>query len=237
MIAMVERIAMRKGLGDILAEGTKKAAQKLGKGSDQFAMHVKGEEIPMHEPRYKQGLGLHYSVHPTGADHCTGVHDNLMKEIMMGWEAIDVAEPIPSTELSPRKARMVYQVGLWRHMVNTVGLCMFVPWSNSQVRDAMEAITGWPMSYWKLMKAVERGITLARIFNLREGFSAQDDRLPHRFATHPSEGPLKGITLDPAQLAEVQSIYYQMLGWDELGIPTYSRLVELDVEWAAKYLE
>jgi len=114
---------------------------------------------------------------------------------------------------------------------------MFVPWSNSQIKDAMEAITGWPMSYWKLMKAVERGITLARIFNLREGFSAQDDRLPYRFATHPSEGPLKGITLDPAQLAEAQSVYYQMLGWDESGIPTYSRLVELDVEWAAKYLE
>jgi len=237
MIAMVERIAMRKGLGDILAEGTKKAAQKLGKGSDQFAMHVKGEEIPMHEPRYKQGLGLHYSVHATGADHCTGVHDNLMKEIMMDWEAIDVAEQIPSTELSPRKARMVYQVGLWRHMVNTVGLCMFVPWSNSQIKDAMEAITGWPMSYWKLMKAVERGITLARIFNIREGFSAQDDRLPYRFSTHPSEGPLEGLTLDPAQLAEAQSIYYQMLGWGESGIPTYGRLVELDIEWAAKYLE
>jgi aldehyde:ferredoxin oxidoreductase len=237
MIAMVERIALRKGFGDILAEGTKRATQKIGKGSDQFAMHVKGEEIPMHEPRFKQGLGLHYSVHATGADHCTGVHDNLMKEIMMGWETIDVAEPIPSTELSPRKARMVYQVGLWRHMANTVGLCLFVPWSNSQVRDAMEAITGWPMSYWKLMKAVERGITLARIFNLREGFSAQDDRLPHRFATHPSEGPLKGITIDPAQLAEVQSIYYQMLGWDESGIPTHGRLAELDIEWAANYLE
>jgi len=237
MIEMVERIALRKGFGNILAEGTKWAAQKIGKGSDQFAMHVKGEEIPMHEPRYKQGLGLHYSVHATGPDHCTGVHDNLMKEIMMDWDIIDVAEPIPNTELSPRKARMVYQVGLWRHMSNTVGLCIFVPWSNSQVRDAMEAITGWPMSYWKLMKAVERGITLARIFNLREGFSAEDDRLPYRFATHPSEGPLKGITLDPAKLAEAQSIYYQMLGWDESGIPTYGRLVELDIEWAAKYLE
>ena len=237
MIAMVERIALRKGFGNILAEGTKEAAQKIGKGADQFAMHVKGEEIPMHEPRYKQGLGLHYSVHATGADHCTGVHDSLMKEILMGWEIIDVAEPIPSTELSPRKARMIYQVGLWRHMANTVGLCMFVPWSNSQIRDAMEAITGWPMSYWKLMKAAERGITLARIFNLREGFSAQDDTLPHRFATHPSEGPLKGITLDPVQLAEAQSMYYQMLGWDESGIPTNGRLAELDIEWAADFLE
>jgi aldehyde:ferredoxin oxidoreductase len=237
MVEMVERIALRKGFGDLLAEGTRRASDEIGKGSDEFAMHVKGEEIPMHEPRYKQGMGLSYSVHPTGADHNTGIHDDRMNKDLTGLESIDVAESIPSTELSPRKARMVYHAGLWRHLANYVGLCLFVPWSYTQIRDAMEAITGWPMSYWKLMKAVERGITLARIFNIREGFTAKDDGLPRRFSTSPPDGPLKGVVVDPAKLEQAQKVYYQMLGWDESGVPTYGRLTELGIEWAAEYLE
>ena len=143
---------------------------------------------------------------------------------------------MPSTELSPRKARMLYHMGLWRQVGNYLGLCLFVPWTYKQISDAVEYITGWPMSYWRLMKAVERGITLGRIFNLREGFSAKDDRLPSRFTTAPSDGPLKGVTVDPEALAEAQKTYYQMLGWDESGIPTHGRLVELDLEWAYEYL-
>lgn len=236
MVELVERIALRKGFGSLLAEGTKEASKKIGKGSAEFAMHVKGEEIPMFEPRYKQGMGLHYSIHATGADHCSGIHDDLINMNLAEWESIDIAESIPITELSPRKARMLYHVGLWRQMGNYLGLCLFVPWSCKQIRDAMEFITGWPMSYWRLMKTVERGITLTRIFNIREGFSAKDDKLPHRFAIPTSNGPLKGIAVDPEKLAEAQKIYYQMLGWDALGIPTYGRLVELGIEWASKYL-
>ena len=188
----------------------------------------------MHEPRFKQGMGLHYSEHATGADHCTGIHDERLS--MSALQSIDVAEPVPSTELSPRKARILYQMGLWRQVPNYVGMCLFVPWSQKQLIEAMESITGWPMSYWRLMKTAERGITLARIFNIREGLSAEDDTLPVRFYTSPAEGPLKDISVDPNQLAEAQKIYYQMLGWDESGVPTYARLVELDIEWAHQYL-
>jgi len=237
MLEMVERIALRKGFGNLLAEGTKKASEKIGRGSAEFAMHVKGEEIPMHEPRYKQAMGLHYGVHATGADHASGIHDDLVIKNLIAWESIDVAESMSSTELSPRKARMLYHVGLWRQMGNYLGLCLFVPWSYQQIRDAMEGITGWPMSYWRLMKTVERGITLARIFNLREGFSAEDDVLPRRFATAPSEGPLKDVVIDLEAFNKARSAYYGMLGWDESGKPTSARLVELDIEWASEYLE
>jgi aldehyde:ferredoxin oxidoreductase len=237
MVEMVERIALRKGFGDLLAEGTKRAAEKIGKGSDGYAMHTKGEEIPLHEPRLKQGMGLHYSVHVTGADHCTGIHDTALNKESVDWESIDVTESIPSTEMSPQKARMLYQVGLMRQAINYLGLCNLVPWKYKQMVYITEFITGLPMSYWKLMKAVERGITLARIFNIREGWTAKDDILPNRFATFPSNGPLKGISIVPEKLAEAQKIYYQMMGWNELGIPTYARLVELKIEWASKYLE
>ena len=237
MLEMVERIALRKGLGNLLGEGVKRASEEIGQGSSQFAMHVKGEEVPMHEPRLKQAMALHYSIHFSGAEHCTGVHDNLVAKNLAGWESIDVAESLPTSELSPRKARMLYHVGLWRQMGNYLGVCLFVPWSGKQLRDAMEFITGWPMSYWRLMKSVERGITLARIFNLREGFSEKDDGLPKRFASSPSEGPLKGVFVDPDKLEEAKRVYYQMLGWTESGVPTSARLVELGIEWAGRYLE
>ncbi len=236
MVEMVERIGLRKGLGDLLAEGTKRAAEKIGKGSEKLAMHVKGEEIAMHEPRYKQGLGLHYSVHMTGADHCSGIHDDIINKSIVNFERLGLTEAIPVTEMSPRKARMLYMVGLWRQMANTLGTCLFISWSDQQITELVEAITGWPMSSWRLMKTVERGMTLGRIFNLREGFSAKDDRLPERFYTSPSEGPMKEIRIDPQKLAEAQKAYYQMLGWDEAGVPTYGRLAELNIEWAAKYL-
>ena len=237
MVEMVERIALRRGLGDLLAEGTKRASEKIGKGSWEFAMHVKGEEIPMHEPRFKKGMGLHYGVHATGPDHCTGIHDDSDGKNVARRETLDVADAIPSSELSPRKARMLYQVGLWRNACNYLGLCQLVPWSYNQIREIVESITGWPMSHWRIMKAAERGMSLARIFNLREGFSARDDRLPHRFSQPLPDGACKGEFIDPEEFSRSRRAYYQMLGWDESGVPTYGRLAELDIEWAAGYLE
>jgi aldehyde:ferredoxin oxidoreductase len=181
-------------------------------------------------------MGLHFSVHVTGPDHCSGIHDDLISGDLSAWESIDFAESMPSTELSPRKARMVYHAGLWRQMGNYLGLCNFVPWTYQQITEATEHITGLPMSYWKLMKAVERGITLGRIFNLREGFSSREDQLPRRFSASPPEGPLKGIVIDPEKLREAQKAYYQMLGWDESGVPTHGRMVELSIEWASDHL-
>ncbi len=237
MVEMVERIGLRKGFGGILAEGTRKAAEIIGRGSSELAMEVKGEELPMHEPRYKPGMGLHYSMHITGADHCSGIHDDLMKKNILDWERFSPGEPIAVQELSARKAAALYHVGLWRQLGNYLGLCQFVPWSSKQITEAVEAITGWPMSSWRLMKTVERGITLGRIFNLREGFSAIDDRLPARFFTPATEGPLKNLKLDPEEFSKAQKVYYQMLGWDESGVPTYGRLVELDIEWAYQFMK
>ena len=231
MVEMVERIALRKGLGDILAEGTKRASEKIGRGSSEYAIHVKGLELPMHEPRYKQGMGLHYSVHAAGADHCSGVQDDLVQKNQVKWNTL------PASELSQRKAQMVYEVGLWRHMGNYTGMCIFVPWSNQQIAEAVEAVTGWPMDSRLLADVAERGITLARIFNLREGISRNEDKLPQRFSDSPPEGPLKEISVDTAKLETAQQAYYQLLGWTEAGIPTRERLVELDIEWAYGYIQ
>jgi aldehyde:ferredoxin oxidoreductase len=214
MVRMVEHIALRKGFGDLLAEGTKRAAEKIGNGSGEWAMQVKGEELPMHEPRHKQAMGLHYSMHVTGADHTTGIHDT---------EVLD-----------KNTGANLYQKGFSSQLTNTLGLCKFVPWSEAQVQEAVEHVTGWALTARDLMQVVERGVAIARIFNIREGFSEKDDALPKRFETSPADGPLKG--LDPERFAEARKTYYRIMGWDESGVPTLSKLAELQIEWAAKYL-
>jgi aldehyde:ferredoxin oxidoreductase len=87
------------------------------------------------------------------------------------------------------------------------------------------------------MKAVERGITLMRIFNLREGFTREDDKLPDRFYASPEEGPLKGVKIDPEELRKTQEFYYAMMGWDKNGVPTEGCLAALDLEWAIPYMK
>ncbi len=233
MLQLLEQIVRREGLGALLAEGTKVAASRIGRGAEDFAIQVKGLDLPMHDPRLKQGMGLHYSIHATGADHCSGAQDTqYIKGALAAWAGIDVCEPIPSTELSARKTRLLFHNGLWKHLNNHLVFCNFVPYANKQLCEAVEAVTGWPMSYWRLMKTAERGVTLARIFNLREGFSDADDRLPKRMSVPRRGGNLPGVAVDPVKLSEMQRLYYQMLGWDEQGIPTRARLVELDIEWA-----
>lgn len=191
----------------------------------------------MHDPRLKQGLGLHYSTHPAGPDHCTGIQDTLYVKGTLGeWAGIDVCEPMPSTELSPRKTRLLYQNSLWKYLCNHLVLCIFVPFSYDQILEAVQAVTGWPASYWKLMKAAERGMTLAKIIGLRQGLDEADDILPKRMAEPQRGGNLLGVAVDPEKLGEMQKVYYQMLGWNEKGVPTKARLVELDIEWAAEHI-
>lgn len=214
MLEMVERIARRKGLGDLLAEGSRRAAEKIGSGAIDFAMQVKGEEIPMHEPRLKQTMGIHYSIHATGADHATGSSDTL--------------------PLDDGSAQKLHDKGFAAQLINYLGLCKFVPWNHQEVKDALASITGWEMASAELMTVVARGVTLSRVFNIREGFSAKEDMLPPRFATTPPDSPLKGI--DPQKLRQAQKTYYHIMGWDEKGIPTREKLAELGINWAAQYL-
>ena len=236
MVTLVKKIALREGVGDLLSKGSKKAAEIIGKGALNFAMQVKGLEIPYHEPRLNQGIGIHYSIHGTGADHVSGMIDGRLAAMLDEWESLNSSEMLSTTELSPRKARMVYELGIWRAMPNYLGLCSFVPWRFAEIRDAVEAVTGWKVTTWKLMKAVERGMTMMRVFNLREGFTRKDDTLPDRFFTSPREGPLKDVKIDPDAFQKAQESYYQMMGWDKEGVPTRGCLEALDLEWAIPYL-
>ncbi|MDQ7793211.1 MAG: aldehyde ferredoxin oxidoreductase family protein [bacterium] len=233
MIAMLRAIAKREGLGDLLAEGVAVAAGRLGPRATGLAVHVKGLEVPMHEPRLKHGLGLGYAVSPTGADHCHNLHDTLYEKpgrMLENLRPLGIYGPVARTDLGPAKLRLFHAVSRLRHLVNCLGVCYFVPWSPQELVGLTAAVTGWNTSLYELMQAVDRVITLARCFNVREGFTRDDDRLPGRLHEAFSSGPLQGQGLDEEGFRRLLQMYYELMGWDAGGRPTPGRLASLGLE-------
>ncbi len=252
MLAMVEKIASRDGFGDLLAEGSRRAAERIGKGAERFSMTTKSKEFPMHEPRNKFGVGLAYAVSPVGADHLQHEHDpgfdidplwdgtdpekapGLMKEVYQ----LGLLEPVANLSLSPEKVRLFTYLQSFWNIHNCLGLCIFnfAPsgtYHASQIAEIVSAVTGWDVSLWELMKTGERVSTMMRCFNLKHGMTRKDDTLPARMFDGLEGGANKGIGIGKEDLDRAISLYYEMSGWDrETGIPTEGRLYELDLGWA-----
>jgi aldehyde:ferredoxin oxidoreductase len=241
MLQLVEQIALRQGFGDTLAEGVARVAKKIGPASQEFAMHIKGQELPMHEPRLKQGMGIGYAISPTGADHCHNIHDTVYNDRTPSLEmlsGIGILEPMAANDLSSAKIRLVKYYTEFIHFLNCAVACYFVISLSyvglERTTQLVKAVTGWDTTFFELLKVGERSTNMARVFNLREGFTARDDTMPKRFFTpHPS-GPLK-VALDPKAFEEGKRLYYDMMGWPN-GVPTPGRLGELGIEWAASQL-
>jgi len=234
MVKMVELIGEKRGLGALLAEGTKRAAEHIGNGAEEFAVHVKGQEVPMHDPRLKRGEALGYAVSPTGADHVHNIHDTfLYPQLPKSYNSLGILEAVPIEDFGPKKVRLYKYVGEWRTLNNFLVMCLFTPWSVVQKVEIVRSVTGWNTSAFELMKVVERGNTLARIFNIREGFTEKDDWLPPRFFKPKTSGALSKTSVNPEELQKAKLTYYDMMGWTEQGIPKQSALEELDIVWAA----
>ena len=240
MLALLEMIADRRGIGDLLARGYKACIDEWGVEAEKYAFHVKWQPLPMHEPRYKFGLGLGYAVSPTGADHTHNVHDTTFTtDVGLGSvQSFGILEPLPARDLGSAKVRLVYYHTLSRVLKNMIGLCLFLPFSPNKMVDIVSAVTGWETSLFELMKAAERGMAMARAFNTREGFDASDDILPDRFFEPFESGPLKGVSQSREQFQAALATYYQMAGWDPVvGSPTRGKYAELDLDWVAQDLE
>ena len=238
MMKMVKMIAKREGLGDVLAEGVMRAAEKIGRGAAQYAMHIKGQELPMHDPRGKVGLGVGYATSPTGADHMHNIHDTDFVMVDSTMRALGIQEGLPATELSPAKVRMFQYLTNWQHFKNCALICMFMPYTPHHMTELVNGATGWDTSVWELMKVGERALALSRIFNVREGFTAKDDYLPERLYTGVSTGPQKDQGIGKDAMQQAIQTYYKMSGWDsKQAVPTAEKLHELDLSWAVKELE
>jgi aldehyde:ferredoxin oxidoreductase len=235
-IKLIHQIGRREGFGTLLGEGVKRAAAQLGKGAEKFALHVKGQELPMHDPRGKKGLSLAYALSPTGADHMEAPHDPLYAGFHTQGHPMGVLgliEPLDPLDLDAKKVRAFFETQKVWSFYNSVGMCDFVgaPLNVMELTplvDYVNGVTGWNMSLYEAMKVGERANTLARVFNVREGFTVNDDVLPQRLHEGIGNGVLKGSRVEPDKFFAARRTYYEMAGWDpETGKPTASKLAEL----------
>ncbi len=235
VIQLVHLIGKREGIGKLLGEGVKRAAEVLGKGAERFAPHVKGQVLPLHDPRGKKGLSLAYALSPTGADHMEAPHDPLYAGFHPQGHPMGVLgliEPLDPLDLDPRKVRAFFETQKVWSFYNSVGMCDFVgaPLNILELTplvDYVNSVTGWNMSLYEAMKVGERNNTLARVFNNREGFGPPDDILPDRLHEGIGNGVLKGSRVDRDQFLAARTTYYEMAGWGSDGKPTATKLAEL----------
>ncbi len=234
MLEMVHKIARREGFGNVLAEGAARAAKIVGRGAEEYAMHVHGQEVPMHEPRLKAALGVGYAVSPTGADHMHNLHDTGYTKENEGLKNLRTLEPdlrpLPANDLSADKMRLLIANANWAHVLDSAVMCHFLPYTPQQLSDVLNAATGWEMTPREYHQIGARAATIARALNLREGWRAAEDTLPKRFFQAFESGPLAGQEYSQEKFAAATREYYRQMGWDERGVPTLERLRELGVE-------
>jgi aldehyde:ferredoxin oxidoreductase len=228
----LELLAYRKGkLGDLLAEGVKRASERVGRGTAEYALHVKGQELPMHEPRIKHALGMGYTVSPTGADHMHNMHDTVFGAESPALDRIRQYgdfQPVQAHGFDENKLQLWFHQTTWRHFLDSVGLCHFLPYSPSQMTEVVNAMTGWQTDIWELLEVGKRSATLAQLFNVREGLTPQDDALPKRFFDgFRNDNSATGKPLDPAEVEQARQWYFGKMGWSDRGAPTDAELERL----------
>jgi aldehyde:ferredoxin oxidoreductase len=242
LVEMVRQIGEREGLGDVLAEGSARAAEKLGVGED-LVVAVKKHEYPAHMPEAKRSLALIYAVNPFGADHESHQHDPTYRGYPDRMAQLDLLDPQPSKALNAEKVRFAVYTQQWNSLVDSATVCQFVWGPSWHLYDAnqlvalFKAVTGWDVSLWELMKVGERRLNLLRAFNAREGVGTEADTLPAKMTIPLEGGPTEGVAVTQKEFEDAKALYYQMVGWDEMGRPTRAKLEELALGWVADELE
>ena len=239
IIGLIDKITFKKGIGQVLSEGTRKAASLI-KGSKKYAMHVKGLEIPMHEPRVKQMLGLGYAVSPIGAyftvvEHDTDFDFDAPQLFMDKAAPLTIYDREAAASLSDKKVRMFYLLQPAFSMYDALCSCIFAfsPVRFFNYEDLVRIVnnaTGWESSLFELWKLGEKRINMFRLFAIREGLDVRDDILPERFFEPIKSGTKKGVYIKKDDFIKARSLYYEMAGWDKKGVPGYPKLLELDIE-------
>ena len=237
MVKLISEMAFRQGLGATLADGVKAAAAKIGKGAEKYAMHVKGLELPGYDVRGAKAHGLNYATAYTGADHNRGY---AFQEIF----GIPVPEAVDRF-ITEGKGKLTK----WNQDIRTATcdcptMCAFLldmafPATAAQnAADMLNAVTALNFTAEDVEKVGERVNNLARAFNVREGFTRDDDSLPERILTEPlKDGNSKGHFISKAELNQMLDEYYAERGWNAQGVPSRQKLQELGLENAIAELE
>jgi len=224
-LEMIKRISTREGFGDVLAEGVKIAAQKLGKDAPQYAVHIKGVEMTGYDIRGLKTAALGYAVSFRGADH--NRH---------GAYGPDVAGKVNRFKAEKGRGKLVKETEDLYTIIDSIIVCKFSRGTYFEgfkdLAALYSAVTGIEMSAEELRMAGERINNLGRLINIREGLARKDDHLPWKVMNVPipDEGPSKGSFVSQEDLDLLLDDYYEVRGWTKDGIPTLEKLNELGME-------
>lgn len=229
LIDVLYKIVKREGIGEVLADGVKVAAQKIGEKAEKYALHVHGQEPAFHDPRFSVSFASAYAFDAHPGRHTQGGLGAPL-ENMQGLKLPEVAL---TRDFAP--GRGVYEALMrnMQHTMNSTGMCLFGYWimPREAIVDLMSCVTGWKLSMEELVTTGERISAMRQVFTLREGVKpAVDFKLPGRIIGDPplSQGPTAGRTVNVKELSDD---YYKSMGWDpEIGVPTVSRLQELGLD-------
>jgi aldehyde:ferredoxin oxidoreductase len=247
VLRAIEAIALRRGVGNLLAEGSLRAAQTLGPAAVDLTVTVKGQELPAHMPQHKRSLGLIYAVNAFGADHQSSEHDSMLKTKpgslhRRRLSALGDFGDLDLRDLSDDKVRFAYRTQCFYSALDTLGLCQFVWGPSWQLYGPTETVelvrtgTGWDADLDELLTAGERRLHLLRAFNAREGIGKAADVLPKKlFEPLSGKGPTAGVALTREEFERARDAYYRLAGCDPAtGYPTRAKLVDLGLGWLAE---
>jgi aldehyde:ferredoxin oxidoreductase len=248
MVKLTEKIAKRDGFGDLLAEGSERAAKKIGRGTETFLTTCKGQEAPAHMPQVKRSLAIIYATNPFGADHQSHEHDPAIEGDLEYYTdrmaVLGFSEEQEPRSLSEEKIRFTISSQRMYSAMDSLNLCQFVygpAWQLYGPADMVElvrTVSGWDdVSFDDLQVVGERRINMMRAFNAREGLDRKDDALPEKLFEPLKGGVSDGWKIDRVEFEAALDTYFEMCGWDvETGVPTRFKLEELDLGWVADQL-
>jgi aldehyde:ferredoxin oxidoreductase len=227
IIALMEKMVRREGIGDLLADGSKRAAQKIGKDADRFAIHAGGQELAMHDGRNDPGFNLHYSVEPTPGRHTLGAQ--LYYEMFQLWKKVRGLPRAPllyhknrKYEVNEEKAIMAAACSMFMNVVNGAGVCLFGTFLGAKripVFDWLNAATGWNRMPEDYMEMGARIQTMKQLFNIRHGIDPRSHRISDRVLGRPpqKEGANRDRTVD---VEKMMAAYWTRFGWNpKTGMP------------------
>jgi aldehyde:ferredoxin oxidoreductase len=233
MVELVEKIALREGIGDLLAEGTRVMSHKLGGGSEHFAMQVKGLELPAYDPRAAKICGLGYVTANRGGDHITSYVEapTFIDVPLLVIEDSAIKDPLVA---DPEEAQVVVDMENALSALDAIGCCKFMGMglTSQDMVDLIVYATGWDLTLQEYLACGERNYNLARVYSIREGIDRDSDMLPERLLEDrlPS-GPAEGRVIERDDLEAMKDAYYEYRGWDPVnGFPTPQKLISLGLQ-------
>lgn len=237
VMELLRKMSFREGFGEILADGVRAAARRIGRGAEDYAMHVKGLELPAYDVRGAKAHGLNYATSYTGADHNRGY---AFQEIF----GVPVPEAVDRLAYEGKGRLCKWNQDVRAAVCDCPPLCAFLldttlgPAATEVAAALVNAASGLSLSPEEVQRVGERVNNLARLFNAREGFGRADDTLPRRLLEEPIEaGASAGQRIAKEDLDRMLDEYYAARGWDQkTGRPTRAKLLELGLEEAAKGL-